>query len=403
MKNYLNSEANRCLSCKKPLCKIHCPILTDIPEIIKLFKNSEYLEAGKKLFENNPLSIFCSILCPHEKQCMGHCIKGIKEKPVDFPKIETFLSKKYLENLPLDKENISSSKVAIIGGGVAGISSAIILARKGFDVTIFEAFPRIGGVLRYGIPAFRLPRTMIDNFEKYLINLGVKIKHNTLIGPVHSISNLKNDGFKYIIISTGVWNPKSINIPGETLGNVHYAINYLVSPENYSLGDDVLVIGAGNVAMDAARTAKHFGAKKVTVVYRKTEEHMPAQKVEIEDAKKEGVDFKFLLTPYRIEDSRMLFKKVTSDFEITDSIIELGYSSVIIAASQIPKNNIVSRDKEIKVEKWGTIIVKENFETALENVFSCGDVVTGPKTIVSAVNDAKKVCDSIIEKEKSKV
>lgn len=400
MKNYLISEANRCLNCKKPLCKIHCPISTDIPKIIELFKDEKYLEAGEKLFENNPLSIFCSILCPHEKQCTGNCIKGFKETPVDFPKIENFLSKRYLASLPLEKENFSNSKVAVIGGGVAGITSAIILAKKGFDVTIFEAFPRIGGVLRYGIPEFRLPRTLIDKFEEYLLNLGVKIKHNTLIGPVHSISNLKNDGFKYIIITTGVWNPKSINIPGETLGNVHYAINYLVSPENYNLGNDVLVIGAGNVAMDAARTAKHLGAKNVTIVYRKTEKFMPAQKIEIDDAKKEGVNFKLLLSPYKIEDSKMLFKKVSSNFEVTDSIIELSYSSVIIAASQMPKNNIVSREKEMKIEKWGTIIVKENFETTLENVFSCGDVVTGPKTIVSAVNDAKIVCSSIIEKEK---
>lgn len=403
MKNYLISEANRCLNCKKPLCKIHCPISTDIPKIIELFKDEKYLEAGEKLFENNPLSIFCSILCPHEKQCTGNCIKGFKETPVDFPKIENFLSKRYLASLPLEKENFSNSKVAVIGGGVAGITSAIILAKKGFDVTIFEAFPRIGGVLRYGIPEFRLPRTLIDKFEEYLLNLGVKIKHNTLIGPVHSISNLKNDGFKYIIITTGVWNPKSINIPGETLGNVHYAINYLVSPKNYNLGNDVLVIGAGNVAMDAARTAKHLGAKNVTIVYRKTEEFMPAQKIEIDDAKKEGITFKLLLSPYKIEDSKMLFKKVSSNFEVTDSIIELPYSSVIIAASQMPKNNIVSREKEIKIEKWGTIIVKENFETTLENVFSCGDVVTGPKTIVSAVNDAKIVCSSIIEKEKMDV
>lgn len=400
MKNYLISEANRCLNCKKPLCKINCPISTDIPKIIELFKDEKYLEAGEKLFENNPLSIFCSILCPHEKQCTGNCIKGFKETPVDFPKIENFLSKRYLASLPLEKENFSNSKVAVIGGGVAGITSAIILAKKGFDVTIFEAFPRIGGVLRYGIPEFRLPRTLINKFEEYLLNLGVKIKHNTLIGPVHSISNLKNDGFKYIIITTGVWNPKSINIPGETLGNVHYAINYLVSPENYNLGNDVLVIGAGNVAMDAARTAKHLGAKNVTIVYRKTEEFMPAQKIEIADAKKEGVNFKLLLSPYKIEDSKMLFKKVSSNFEVTDSIVELSYSSVIIAASQMPKNNIVSREKEIKIEKWGTIVVKENFETTLENVFSCGDVVTGPKTIVSAVNDAKIVCSSIIEKEK---
>ncbi|MGL4788974.1 MAG: FAD-dependent oxidoreductase, partial [Cetobacterium sp.] len=164
-------EANRCLNCKKPLCKIHCPISTDIPNIINLFKENKIAEAGEALFLNNPLSIFCSIVCPHEEQCKGHCIKGIKETPVEFPLIEKEISTKYLSTLPLDKKENNNIDVAIIGGGPAGITAAILLAKEGFKVTIFEAFSKLGGVLRYGIPEFRLSRELTDTFEKYLLNL----------------------------------------------------------------------------------------------------------------------------------------------------------------------------------------------------------------------------------------
>ncbi|MGL4904465.1 MAG: FAD-dependent oxidoreductase, partial [Cetobacterium sp.] len=291
MKIDLLNEANRCLNCKKPLCKIHCPISTDIPHVINLFKDNKISEAGEILFNNNPLSIFCAIVCPHEEQCKGHCIKGIKGEPVDFPLIEKEISSQYSTSLPIDKKNNNDIDVAIIGGGPAGITSAILLAKQGFNVTIFEALSKLGGVLRFGIPDFRLSREIMDTFENYLSDLGVNIKYNTLVGPTHTIQDLKNDGFKYIIVTTGVWNPKPMKIKGETRGNVHYAINYLVSPNSYKLGGNVLVIGGGNVAMDAARVAKRLGSN-VTVMYRRGEADMPATKVEILETKHDGVDFK---------------------------------------------------------------------------------------------------------------
>ncbi|MEG2486208.1 MAG: NAD(P)-dependent oxidoreductase [Cetobacterium sp.] len=402
----LIEEANRCLNCKKPLCKIHCPISTDIPNIINLFKENKIEEAGDILFKNNPLSVFCSILCPHENQCTGHCIKGIKGTPVDFPAIEKEISSKYLSNLPLQKHNSTDNRVAIIGGGPAGITSAILLAKEGFKVTIFEAFSKLGGVLRYGIPEFRLSKSLIDTFETYLLNLGVKIKYNTLVGPTHTIQNLKDDGFNYIIISTGVWNPKPMGIKGETKGDVHYAINYLISPESYHLGDNVLVIGGGNVAMDAARTAKRMGSH-VTVMYRRGEEDMPATKVEIAETKEDGVDFKFYLAPKEISDDLMTFLRTESFTDengnrklitLNDSDIAFPYTSIIVAVSQGPKKNIVLSENRVSTDKWGTVVVNDSFETSLENVFSCGDVVTGPKTVVAAVNDAKTVVANILKK-----
>ncbi|MGL4998752.1 MAG: NAD(P)-dependent oxidoreductase [Cetobacterium sp.] len=408
MKIDLINEAHRCLNCKKPLCKIHCPISTDIPHIINLFKDNKISEAGEVLFYNNPLSIFCSIVCPHEEQCKGHCIKGIKDTPVDFPLIEKEISSQYLLNLPTKKKEKNNINVAIIGGGPAGITSAILLAKEGFNVTIFEAFSKLGGVLRYGIPDFRLSRELIDTFEEYLLNLGVKIKYNTLVGPTHTIQNLKDDGFKYIIITTGVWNPKPMRIKGETKGDIHYAINYLVSPESYRLGKRVLVIGGGNVAMDAARVAKRFGSD-VTIMYRRAQEDMPATKVEIAEAKEDGIDFKFYYSPKEILDDTMVFLRTESKIDeygkrnlitLEDSDIAISYNSIIVAVSQGPKKNIVSSEDRISTEKWGTIVVDDNFETTLTNVFSCGDVVTGPKTVVAAVNDTKNMVNNILRKEK---
>ncbi|MGL5088459.1 MAG: NAD(P)-dependent oxidoreductase [Cetobacterium sp.] len=408
MKIDLINEAHRCLNCKKPLCKIHCPISTDIPHIINLFKDNKISEAGEVLFYNNPLSIFCSIVCPHEEQCKGHCIKGIKDTPVDFPLIEKEISSQYLLNLPTNKKEKNNINVAIIGGGPAGITSAILLAKEGFSVTIFEAFSKLGGVLRYGIPDFRLSRELVDTFEEYLLNLGVKIKYNTLVGPTHTIQNLKDDGFKYIIITTGVWNPKPMRIKGETKGDIHYAINYLVSPESYRLGKRVLVIGGGNVAMDAARVAKRFGSD-VTIIYRRAEEDMPATKVEIAEAKEDGIDFKFYYSPKEILDDTMVFLRTESKIDeygkrnlitLEDSDIAIPYNSIIVAVSQEPKKNIVLSEDRISTEKWGTVVVDNSFETTLTNVFSCGDVVTGPKTVVAAVNDTKNMVNNILKKEK---
>lgn len=387
----LLNEADRCLNCKKPLCKINCPISTEIPEIIELFKEGRLKEAGSRLFENNPLSLFCSIVCPHEDQCRGNCIRGIKGEPVDFPKIERFISNNYLKELPMDKKRARDIEIAIVGGGVAGITSAILLAREGFSITLFESFSKLGGVLRYGIPDFRLPREYVDRFEEYLKELGVSNKYNSCVGIDYSIEELKNDGFKYIILSNGLWKAKKMGVAGESRKNIYFAINYLKSPKSFVLGDEVLVIGGGNVAMDTARTAKRM-ASNVTIVYRRTEKDMPASKEEIEDTKGDGVKFLFKHTPKEILENKM-------SFENEGELKELNYSSVIVAIGQEAREDI----KGIECEKNGLIKVNERYETDIEGVYACGDIVTGAKTVVLAVKNAKNLVNEILKKEKTSI
>ena len=393
--NNLKEEANRCFTCKVPKCKKYCPIDTPIPEIIQLFKENKIEEAGEKLFNNNPLSAICAIVCPHEDQCLGNCIRGIKDEPVSFHEIERFISRNYLKNVKLKQEDKLNERIAIIGSGPAGISLALILAKKGYKITIFEKKSHIGGVLRYGIPKFRLPVDILDDIENILLDLNVKIRYNALVGPVITIDKLFEDGYDAVFIGTGVWNPKPLNIKGETFGHVHYAIDYLKSPNSYKLGDNVIIIGAGNVAMDAARTAKYYGSKNVTVVYRKDFEDMTATKVEINDAKEEGVNFELFKSPVEITDDGVIFidtkklddeRKTMVNIEGSEKLIKAD--SVIIAISQSPKNNIVSNTTNLDTNKYGLIITDDEGHTTKEGVFASGDVVTGAKTVVEAVANA---------------
>ena len=402
--NNLKEEANRCFTCKVPKCKKYCPIDTPIPEIIQIFKENKIEEAGEKLFNNNPLSAICAIVCPHEDQCLGNCIRGIKDEPVSFHEIERFISRNYLKNVKLKQEDKLNERIAIIGSGPAGISLALILAKKGYKITIFEKKSHIGGVLRYGIPKFRLPVDILDDIENILLDLNVKIRYNALVGPVITIDKLFEDGYDAVFIGTGVWNPKPLNIKGETFGHVHYAIDYLKSPNSYKLGDNVIIIGAGNVAMDAARTAKYYGSKNVTVVYRKDFEDMTATKVEIDDAKEEGVNFELFKSPVEITDDGVIFidtkklddeRKTMVNIEGSEKLIKAD--SVIIAISQSPKNNIVSNTTNLDTNKYGLIITDDEGHTTKEGVFASGDVVTGAKTVVEAVANAKKVANSIQE------
>ena len=218
-------EADRCLLCKKPRCRMNCPIDTPIPEVISLFKEGKIHEAGEMHLQNNPLSAICAVVCPHEDQCKGNCIRGIKSEPVRFCEMEEFISSEYLDKIHFENLPKNKHSVAIIGGGPAGITLAFILARKGYKITIFDAHEKIGGVLRYGIPEYRLPNETIDKYEEKLLELGVTIRPNTLIGPVITVDKLLADGYKAVFIGTGLWNPKPLNIKGESLGNVHYAID----------------------------------------------------------------------------------------------------------------------------------------------------------------------------------
>ncbi len=402
--NKLIEEANRCLLCKNARCKQNCPISTDIPAIIDLYKQGKIEEAGKILFENNPLSAICGVICPHENQCAGNCIKGIKSEPIEFFKIEEEISIKYLENIKINKGEKKNQRVAVVGSGPAGLTIATELIKKGYSVTVFEKNEEIGGILRYGIPEFRLPRSIIDNLVKGLRDAGVVFKVNTLIGPIITLNKLLEDGYDAIFIGTGVWNPKSLNIKGETLGNSNYAIDYLRSPKSYDLGDKVVVIGAGNVAMDAARSAKFYGSKDVYVAYRRDFKDMTATKVEINDAINEGVKFMTFKAPLEItEDGVVLIDtKTISDENGKSSLVNVEGTqelfecdSILIAVSQVPRNTIISNNKHLEVNSKGLIVVDEHGKTTREGIFSSGDVTHGPKTVIEAVVMSKKVADAI--------
>lgn len=402
----LRLEADRCLLCKNARCKANCPISTEIPEVIRLFKEGKLDEAGEILFENNPLSAVCAIVCPHEDQCKGNCIRGIKGEPIPFCEMEEFISLKYLKNVKLEKVGNRDERIAIIGAGPAGITLSIILARKGFKVTLFDAHEKIGGVLRYGIPEYRLHNSIIDRYEEILIELGVKIRPNTLIGPVLTLDKLFFDGYKAVFIGTGVWNPKTLNIKGESLGNVHYAIDYLKSPNVYNLGKKVTVIGAGNVAMDAARVAKRNGAEEVYILYRKGFENMPCTRAELEEAKEDDVNFELFKAPIELTEQGVKYietkNEVSEDGKVSTITIEgtegmFECDSVIIAVSQSPRKNIVANTTGLDTNKWGLLLTDDKGHTTRNGVFASGDVVTGANTVVHAVSYAKIVAESIEE------
>ncbi len=408
MGKHILEEASRCLQCKKPLCSKGCPVSTPVNKMVKLLLEGKMQEAGAILFENNPLSAICSLICPHENFCEGHCILGRKSSPVQVSDIENYISNYYLDQFkpvrPIHENN--GTRIAIVGSGPAGITVAFILASNGFNVTIFESEEKIGGVLQYGIPEFRLPKGVLEKLRDRLLRLGVKIRPNMLIGPVITLDNLLEDEYKAIFIGTGVWSPKPLRLKGETLGHVHYAINYLKNPDVYTLGEKVAVIGAGNVAMDVARTALRKGAKEVTILYRRGEEDITATKYEYEYAKLDGVHFKFYKSPLRIVDEGVICIKTCIEtdnegnthlatIEGTEAVFHAD--SIFIAASQTPRSNLSG----IEIGKTGLVITDEEGRTTHEGIFASGDVVTGAKTVAEAVSFSKRSAKSIMDYVKS--
>lgn len=400
MAEHVVKEAQRCLQCKKPMCVEGCPVKTPIPEMIKLFLDGKSYEAGENLFLNNPLSVVCSLVCDHDRQCEGHCVQGRKGTPIHWSSIENYISEAYLDRVGFDNVTKKGQKVAIIGSGPAGLTIAIELARRGYDITVFDSRDKIGGVLRYGIPEFRLPKALLDRYQKKLRDLGIKFRPNTTIGGALTIDDLFRDGYEAVQVGTGVWRPNTLGVVGESLGNVHYAIDYLVNPDGYELGDKVAIIGAGNAAIDVARTAIRHGSRQVTVYARSTK--AAASEREVDYAIADGVQFKYGYNIKKITDEGPVFTKTTFDEEgnpVSYSEEALyNADSTIISISQGPKDKIVaSSNTEIATTKKGLIWTNQQGETTREGVFASGDVVRGAKTVVEAVQASKIVADAMDE------
>lgn len=396
---HVMDEANRCLGCKKPQCQKGCPIDTPIPEIIKLLKSNKLDEAGKMLFLNNPLTTVCSLVCSHENQCEGHCVLGKKGAPVHFSTIENYISSTYAHKMTQGPAPSNGMRVAIIGSGPAGLTIAVILARYGYDVTIFEGKDKIGGVLRYGIPEFRLPKSVLDDFKYRHMDLkGIKFRPNTHIGGAIGIDDLFRDGYKAIFVGTGVWKPNALHIKGETLGHVHFGINYLNNPDSYNLGERVIVIGAGNAAMDVARTAIRKGVRYLTCF--SLTKAVAASHHEFSYAQLEGVDFEYNKSPVEITDDGVIFKDIIENedgtfTDVPDSEKLYEADSVIISISQGPMNRIVSTTEGLKANQRGLLVADETGHTSRPGIFASGDVVNGARTVVEAVAHSKIVAESM--------
>lgn len=393
-------EAKRCLNCKKPRCQEGCPIHTPIPVMIQMLLQGEMPEAAEMVFANNPLSVICSLVCDHEKQCEGHCVKGIKGEPVHISSIENYISDTCFDRMKLEQLPKNGKRIAVVGAGPAGITIAILMACRGYKVTIFEVKEKSGGIMRYGIPEFRLPKSILDRYYVKMKELGILFRPNFALGGSTGVEDLLRDGYHAVFIGTGTWRPYQLHIPGETFGNVHYGINYLNNPDVYDLGERVLVIGAGNAAMDVARTAIRKGSRHVTV-YSITEIPAASPK-EVEYAKLDGVEFEYLQTAIEIRDEGAIICDVewTEDGKLVkkeETARLVPADSIIISISQGPQDRIVNRDKELQVDDRGLLKTDANGETTMPGIFASGDVVTGAKTVVEAVKYSKMIADAMDE------
>jgi len=403
------AEAKRCLNCKKPSCKTGCPIENDIPDFINALSKGNFGEARAILAAKTNLPAVCGRVCPHEKQCEGNCILNKKNKPIRVGKLEQFVAD-FDSEMNLIRENIppkTRGNVAIIGSGPAGLTVAGDLALKGFNVTVYEAENEPGGVLLYGIPEFRLPKYVVRRETKRISELGVNFINNTVIGVDITIDQMFKKGFDAIFIGTGTAISKELNIPGKELAGVvqsHYFLR-MVALNNagnlnrkevpVSEGDNVLVVGAGNVAMDASRTALRFGAKNVTVLFIKGPDEITALKTEYDEAVKDGVKFMWNTKP--IEYIGRNGKLVGLKVESSGNELIVPANKVLIAIGSKPARRIISTTKGIEVNDAGYLITKERpyGMTTLKGVFAGGDVVHQPATVVLAMKEAKKVVEGI--------
>ena len=302
-----NQEAMRCLLCPKPRCSESCPVHTPVPECMRYYREDRLEEAGRVLFQNNPMTAVTSQVCDWKKFCYGHCVLNARNVPVRWYEIEQEISEAYLLNHHEDKPEQNGKNVAVIGAGPAGMTAAILLAQKGYLIDLYDDHERPGGVLRYGIPPFRLDRKYSDAYERILKELGVVFHPNVKIGSEVTADSLAMS-HDAVLAASGAVKPRALRIPGEELPHVKHAITWISDPKAEDLGEHVIVIGGGNVAMDACRTAERFG-KDTWVYYRKTFENMPANPLEVEEAKKEGVRFSVFEAPVEVRSHSVIFRK----------------------------------------------------------------------------------------------
>jgi len=421
------AEANRCLQCPKPQCVQGCPVEIDIPAFIKLMKEKKFEDAIKKIKEKNCLPAICGRVCPQEEQCQKLCLMGKVGDPVSVGRLERFLADWERQTGVSCTEQAASTgkKVAIIGAGPAGLTAAADLVKLGHEVVIFEALHSPGGVLMYGIPEFRLPKNIVETEAEYVSKLGVEIRTSCLVGRTFTIPELMKMGFDAVFIGTGAGLPQFLGIPGENLGGIYSANEFLIRvnlmkaytfPEcdtPIRIGEQVTVIGGGNVAMDSARSALRLGAKQVCIVYRRSREEMPARHEEIENAEEEGIQCKFLANPLRfIGDEKGWVKAMECvcmelgpadesgrrrPVPVKDSEFTLETDTVIVAIGRTPNPIIQRTTGGLEVTKWGTLVADENGKTSLEGVYAGGDIVTGEATVISAMGAGKKAAKAIHE------
>ncbi len=398
----INSEAGRCLLCKIPKCSAACAVRTDVPTAMKLYREGRMEEAGKILFENNPFSAITSRVCDWNKTCYGHCVLNAKKVPVKWHEIEAEIAGDYLFHAHITIGETNGKKVAIVGAGPAGITAAIKLRELGCNVTIYDENQKLGGVLRYGIPEFRLSRKYIEQYDRILDEAGITFIGNTRLGRDLRLDDLR-ENHDAVFIATGAAIPRRLDIPGEDNQDIIYALDYLKNPDSYKLGKNVLVIGGGNVTMDASRTALRKG-HDVTVYYRKTFENMPANSLEVDEAREEGVKFCLFEVPVAIEGHEAVMRKcenvVRPDGRISTKMIEgsdhkVPFDNMLVAISASIDTTIFGQSApEIK---GGWITADERQQTSLPGVFIAGDLILGPATVVEAVASAKTAVAGIME------
>ena len=422
-------EAERCLQCKKPSCMDGCPVAIDIPAFVKLLKEGEFTKSIRKIWERNSFPAVCGRVCPQEIQCEQRCIVGKKGDPVAIGNLERFAADHEREygkgDLP-PKAEPTGKRVAVIGSGPSGLTVAGDLILKGHDVTIFEAFHKPGGVLVYGIPEFRLPKEIVYSEVNYLERLGAKLESNVVVGRTISLDELFEEGYDAIYIGVGAGLPRFLNIPGENIIVIYSANEYLTRanlmkaylfPEYdtpIAVGKDVVVFGAGNVAMDSARTAMRLGADRVRIVYRRSREEMPARVDEIHHAEEEGIEFFLLTAPTKFlgNDKGRVIGVECLQMELGEpdesgrrrpvpiegSEFQLECDLAVIAVGAGANPLLTQSTEGIKLNKWGYIIADpETGKTSKKGVWAGGDIVTGQATVILAMGAGRKASDSIQE------